>query len=172
MADIVIRVLTPACLALLLFAAPQLELPTGKPIELDGKIEKGEWDDAFLQLIGVEDAVGDAGEDLTTAEDQLAVVAAVTDSVAERIFAVARVEGRLELWMAPAGLVLFGSATQIEEKFLALDTVFAQVDDRCMAVLDVRIPQTPTLNRIPACANPEPVESPDVTGVNGITVPD
>ncbi|MHC4407638.1 MAG: peptidylprolyl isomerase [Planctomycetota bacterium] len=46
MADIVIRVLTPACLALLLFAAPQLELPTGKPIELDAKIEKGEWDDA------------------------------------------------------------------------------------------------------------------------------
>lgn len=46
MADIVIRVLTPACLALLLFTAPQLELPTGKPIDLDAKIEKAEWDDA------------------------------------------------------------------------------------------------------------------------------
>jgi cell division protein FtsQ len=136
-----------------------------------------EPDPAYLQLVGVDDATGEAGEDLVTAEDQLAVVAAITDSVAERIFAVARVEDRLELWMAPAGLVLFGSATQLEEKFLAIDTVFTQVDDRCMAVLDVRIPQTPTLNRIPACANPEPevpesAEASDATVVEGVTIPD
>lgn len=43
---IVSRVWTTASLALLLFAAPKLEIPTGKEIRLDGELSAGEWSDA------------------------------------------------------------------------------------------------------------------------------
>jgi peptidyl-prolyl cis-trans isomerase B (cyclophilin B) len=43
---IVSRVLTTASLALLLLAAPKLEIPTGKEIRFDGRIAAGEWGDA------------------------------------------------------------------------------------------------------------------------------
>jgi len=43
---IVSRVWTTASLALLLFAAPKLEIPTGKEIRFDGAISADEWSDA------------------------------------------------------------------------------------------------------------------------------
>jgi hypothetical protein len=47
--------------------------------------------------------------------------------------------------------VLFGPATEVEDKVLALRTVFGQVDDRCLAMLDVRVPDRPVITRDRAC---------------------
>lgn len=61
-------------------------------------------------------------------------------------------DGGVELSLRPAGTVRFGTDRQVDQKVRALATVFAQVDLRCLATVDVRVPDAPVLTRVPTCA--------------------
>ena len=78
----------------------------------------------------------------------LRVATAAPHPLLGRVSAVAEAEGGgVELRLAPDGVVRFGPAEQVDEKFTAIATVFAQVDTKGLAVLDVRVPRAPVLTR-------------------------
>lgn len=62
--------------------------------------------------------------------------------------------GELELRARPGGVVRVGPPTRLAEKVLAIQTLFAQVDDVFVAEWDVRVPDSPTVRR----AAPQPVD--------------
>jgi hypothetical protein len=55
----------------------------------------------------------------------------------------------IDMRVRPAGAVWLGPATDLDAKLTSLTTVFAQVDDRDIATIDVRVADQPVLTRVP-----------------------
>ena len=54
---------------------------------------------------------------------------------------------QVELRLKPTGVVRLGPPDQLAQKMLATQTVLTQVDLTRLAVLDVRVPASPTITR-------------------------
>jgi len=48
---------------------------------------------------------------------------------------------------AAGGVILIGSIDDVDAKVLAIETILAQVDLACLAVLDVQVPTVPVITR-------------------------
>ncbi|MBV8986554.1 MAG: hypothetical protein JO248_19150, partial [Acidimicrobiia bacterium] len=73
---------------------------------------------------------------------------AMPPQVAQRVTAVAAADGgQVELRLKPSGVVRLGPPDQLAEKMLATQTVLTQVDLTRLAVLDVRVPDSPAITR-------------------------
>jgi cell division protein FtsQ len=82
------------------------------------------------------------------AQDLLAVALAMPSAVSQRVTAVVAADGgQVELRLKPSGVVRLGPPDQLAEKLLATQTVLAQVDLTRLAVLDVRVPESPAITR-------------------------
>jgi len=78
----------------------------------------------------------------------LRVAAALPAPVRTRVAALALAEGgQVELRLRPAGTVRLGPPDDLGAKLLAVETVLGQVDVTHLAVLDVRVPQSPVVTR-------------------------
>lgn len=82
----------------------------------------------------------------------LAVVAALTPGVRSRVEVVRAVGEQVELQLQPDGTVELGRPVDLAEKVQTLQSVLAEVDLSCLAVVDVRVPDTGVLTRVPSCA--------------------
>ncbi len=134
-------------------------------VDIEGRVlqevdEPGE----LLSLGGV--AAAELGE-FVDAAPLLEVAAAMPVELSRRISGATWEASEVELALLPSGTVRFGPISHIEDKFLALRTVLAQVDQRCLAGVDLRVARRPTVVREPACSSPEDVVVDDVTGPNG-----
>ena len=76
----------------------------------------------------------------------LEVARALTPAMRLRVGAVVRTpDGELQLRLRADGVVRLGDTGQLEAKLVAAETVLADVDAGHVAVLDVRVPDTPVL---------------------------
>lgn len=102
------------------------------------------------------EGVGVAEEGATLAPDAQAaldVAAALTPGLRSRVAAVRGGDpNALELALRPAGVVHLGRAEQLAEKVRSLQTVFGQVDLKCLVAVDIRVPDSPVLTRDRSCA--------------------
>jgi hypothetical protein len=57
----------------------------------------------------------------------------------------------VELALVPAGTVVLGPATELDDKILSLQTMFARVDLVCLESIDLSAGRA-VLKRVPACA--------------------
>lgn len=112
------------------------------------------------------------GARIDAVDGRLSVAAAVPERLRDRVSAVVEMNGELQLHMDPSGLVRLGDTTRLDEKLVAIETLFTQVDGRCIDVVDVRAPQAPTIRRDDACAGPPPTSIPTapVSG-DAVTLP-
>lgn len=111
--------------------------------------------DSFLPVSGV-DASGVPGQPVDDAA--LAVVAlvdALRPTVRDAATGIAYEDDRLLLDLAVGGRADLGDGRDLDEKLLALETVLARVDLRCLAVIDVQVPEAPTVRRIESAATTE-----------------
>ena len=82
------------------------------------------------------------------AADLLAVTRAMPPEVRQRVSGVATADGdQVEIRLAPSGVIRLGTPDQLAEKMLAAKTVLTQVDLNRLAVLDVRVPDSPAITR-------------------------
>jgi len=78
----------------------------------------------------------------------LDVVRALTPAMLLRVGAVVRApDGELQLRLRAGGVVRLGDTGRLEPKLVAAEAVLGDVDARHVAVLDVRVPDTPVLTR-------------------------
>jgi len=82
----------------------------------------------------------------------LAVAAALTPGVRTRVEVVRAAGDEVELQLRPDGRVELGTTDDLQEKVQTLQSVLAEVDLSCLAVIDVRVPDTGVLTREPTCA--------------------
>lgn len=97
---------------------------------------------------------GAVGDDLDVgAQAALEVAAALTPGLRTRVAVVHGGDpGQVTLTLTPTGTVQFGPPTEIDERMRSLQTIFARVDLRCLATVDLRVPDAPRLTRLTACA--------------------
>lgn len=86
-----------------------------------------------------------------TADDLLAVAAALTPQLAAHVASVTLTEYGVELRLRDHGAVRIGSADDLSAKLLAAATVLGQVELRGLCVVDVRVPAAPSLTRTGSC---------------------
>jgi cell division protein FtsQ len=78
----------------------------------------------------------------------LAVARALTPALRLRVGAVVRApDGELQLRLRADGVVRLGDTGELRPKLVAAETVLGDVEARGVAVLDVRVPDTPVLTR-------------------------
>lgn len=79
----------------------------------------------------------------------LRVAAALPDGVRDRVADVATLEGGdVQLWLAPpGGVVRLGPPVDLQAKLSVLATMLARVELTRVAVIDVRVPRSPSLTR-------------------------
>ncbi|MEJ5254486.1 MAG: FtsQ-type POTRA domain-containing protein [Acidimicrobiales bacterium] len=120
-------------------------------VDTEGRVLGPLSEPGWLVLEGVQPAP--VGERLGgPVEPALAVAGSLSPGVRSRVSAVVvSPDGGIRLRLVPSGEVVFGPATAVEEKVLALRTVFAQVDDRCLATIDVRLSDRPVITRDGGC---------------------
>jgi cell division protein FtsQ len=73
------------------------------------------------------------------------------DELPSAVQAVRADSGGVALALAEGGSVHLGSLDDLDAKLMAVAAVVDQVDLRCLAVLDVRVPASPALTRQPGC---------------------
>ena len=86
-----------------------------------------------------------------TADDLLAVAAALTRQLAAAVASVTLTEYGVELRLREHGAVRIGTPDDLGAKLLAASTVLAQVELRGLCVVDVRVPAAPSLTRTGSC---------------------
>jgi cell division protein FtsQ len=86
-----------------------------------------------------------------TADDLLAVAAALTPQLSAVVASVTLTEYGVELRLRERGAVRIGTADELSAKLLAASTVLAQVELRGLCVVDVRVPAAPSLTRTGSC---------------------
>lgn len=87
------------------------------------------------------------------AQAALDVAGALTPSLRTRVAVVNGADpDEVQLTLQPSGTVRFGPATRIDERIRSLQTVFAEVDLVCLQTIDLRVPGSAMLTRVPACA--------------------
>lgn len=78
----------------------------------------------------------------------LVVARALTPALRMRVGAVVRAaDGELQLRLRANGVVRLGDTGALESKLVAAEAVLGDVDSRVVALLDVRVPDTPVLTR-------------------------
>jgi hypothetical protein len=65
---------------------------------------------------------------------------------------VASVSPALDASLASGGEIRFGSADDLDDKIVAIETILADVDTDCLELLDVRVPGSPALTRHQRCS--------------------
>jgi cell division protein FtsQ len=102
----------------------------------------------WIPIEGLE--VGQPGEQLPAeSAGALAVLAELTPGLRSRVEAVMVVGDNIDLRVRPAGVVWLGPVTDLEAKLRSLRTVFAQVDDRDLATVDLRVADQAVVTRVP-----------------------
>jgi cell division protein FtsQ len=123
-------------------------------VDRDGRV-LGPVDEApdagpVVELTGI-DPVPEPGSFLADdATDGLLVAERIAEAVPGALASL-RLE-ELTGTLAQGGEVRFGDASQLEAKVRSLRTVLDQVDLRCLAVLDLRLPGSPVLTREEGCS--------------------
>ena len=115
---------------------------TGRQLELVDAQPPG-----FLPVVGVE-ASGVPGQLLD--DSGLAVVSLVetlTPTVRDATSGIIVAEDRLQLELVIGGRADLGDERGLGDKLGALETILARVDLACVAVIDVRVPDAPTVRR-------------------------
>ena len=79
----------------------------------------------------------------------LRLVVSFTAPVREAVVGVGLDGTELVLDLAQGGRVRLGGASRLEEKLVALETMLARVDLRCLGELDLGVPSAPALTRVP-----------------------
>ncbi|MFZ6005970.1 MAG: cell division protein FtsQ/DivIB [Actinomycetota bacterium] len=105
---------------------------------------------AMIELTGV-GVVPDAGAFLAEEHTEALVLAERLGATAPGAFVsldAVELIGRL----GQGGAVRFGDASRIEAKLRSLRTVLDQVDLRCLALIDLRLPGSPVLTREEGCS--------------------
>jgi cell division protein FtsQ len=113
-------------------AGPGAQLPVGLPV-----------------LSGVR---GDptAGDTLNArARDALAVAHAAAEALPGTI---TEVSTQLDATLISGGRVRFGTADDLDDKIVALETMLTRVDVACLELVDVRVPGSPVLTRNGGCS--------------------
>lgn len=92
--------------------------------------------------------LGRPGTAVAADRPALAVAAALSPAVRAEVSSVSLMAGgNVELALVPQGTVELGSTSQLPAKLASLSAVLAQVDLSNVAVIDVEVPQAPTLTR-------------------------
>jgi len=101
------------------------------------------------EVTGVRGRVAE-GEDLGRAtRDALTVLRALGERLPG---VVVSVSPDLDAALAAGGEIRFGSTDDLDDKIVAVETVLADVDTACLALLDVRVPGSPALTRHQRCS--------------------
>lgn len=133
-------------------------------VDVDGRVlQSVDEPGTLLSLVGVE-AV-EPGEFIDAAP-LLEIAGALPVELALRISGAAGNGSDVELALLPSGTVRFGPVNGIEDKFLALRSVLAQVDHRCLADIDLRVAKRPTVTRDSGCIPPAEPGSADAVAVD------
>lgn len=90
-------------------------------------------------------AVPAPGDRLGEGAGAVAIAAAVPSSLRGRVVALERVPGGFELEVEGAEVVRFGPAEEIQEKWAALGAVLAELGEREVRLVDVRVPSVPAI---------------------------
>jgi cell division protein FtsQ len=104
---------------------------------------------ALLEGVSASSAPGSRLD--ATADDLLAVAAALAPPLAAHVASVARTDDGVELRLRERGVVRMGTADDLSAKLLAVATVLGQVELRGLCVVDVRVPLAPSLTRTGSC---------------------
>jgi cell division protein FtsQ len=99
-------------------------------------------------VTGVRGRVAEGEELGRDGRDALAILRAVGERLPD---VVASVSGDLDAALASGGEIRFGSTDDLDDKIVAVETVLADVDTACLALLDVRVPGSPALTRHQRC---------------------
>lgn len=106
--------------------------------------------DSFLPVVGVE-ASGVPGQLLDdSGQSVVSLVEALTPTVRDASSGIILTEDRLQLELTIGGRADLGDERGLGEKLGALETILARVDLACVAVIDVRVPDAPTVRRAAA----------------------
>ena len=118
---------------------------TGQQLELVSELPSG-----FLAVTGVE-ASGVPGQPVTDeAMSVVSLVSGLTPAVSAATEQIVVEEGQLMLDLTVGGRANIGDVRDLEAKLLALETILTRVDLKCLSVVDVRVPEAPTVRRTPA----------------------
>jgi len=92
------------------------------------------------------------GAKVSVPVDLVRLAAALPADLRPQVAAVARDAGGLELRLAQGGLVRIGEASALRDKLVAASTLLASPAAKCAAVIDVQVPNAPTLTQGGGCA--------------------
>lgn len=118
---------------------------TGRQLEaisLDAALPNGVLPVQGLKVNGI--AGQPSGVEALTAA---AVMHALSDEVRLMASALEVSDGLVSLVVADGAKIKFGDQRLLEEKMVAVETLFARVDMRCLHEIDVRVPAAPTVTR-------------------------
>jgi cell division protein FtsQ len=91
-----------------------------------------------------------AGDTLSArARDALAVAQAASEALPGTV---TEISTDLDATLISGGRVRFGTADDLDDKIVAVETVLTDVDVACLDVLDVRVPRSPVLTRNGGCS--------------------
>lgn len=117
----------------------------GRQLEQVGEPEPG-----IVVVSGVQ-ASGVPGEPVSAeVQGVLRLLHALTPPVLQATSGIGLDGGDLVLELAQGGRVLLGDASGLDVKLVALETMLARVDLRCLHELDLGVPSAPALTRTPA----------------------
>jgi cell division protein FtsQ len=101
------------------------------------------------EVTGVRGRIAEGDELGQDTRDALAILRAVRERLPG---VVASVSSDLDAALASGGEIRFGSADDLDDKIVAVETVLADVDTGCLELLDVRVPGSPALTRHQRCS--------------------
>jgi cell division protein FtsQ len=101
----------------------------------------------MLAGVGGQPAAGDTLS--APARDALAVADAAGEALPG---AITEVSTDLDATLISGGRVRFGTADDLDDKIVAVETMLTDVDIACLEVLDVRVPGSPALTRSGGCS--------------------
>ena len=120
-------------------------LAMGTAADIVGAVPPG----GVVTLTGVRGRVAEGESLRRDAREALAVVDALREALPGTVTGVST---DLDATLGRGGVVRFGTAEDLGEKVVAIETVLADVDTECLDVLDVRVPRSPVLTRAQGCS--------------------
>jgi cell division protein FtsQ len=100
------------------------------------------------EVTGVRGRIAEGEELGSGVRDALTVLRALRERLPG---AVGSISPDLDAALAAGGDIRFGSTDDLDDKVVAVETVLADVDMSCLALLDVRVPGSPALTRHQRC---------------------